>query len=242
EIGAMSEKAVLITSALAALSSGLAAWALYKWLSTEESLRKYTEKFEQLREVQRMLVQHFGDPNNLTHLKDLIPKSAHNYQARIAEFCKTMCDKYSVPRLRVLDVGCGVGGATYHLSKDFSEVIGTDISYAMITSSQQLKQFAEFGTPFPSEGGKHITLHKMRIPEGSDRSKVTFWDEDVCSLIYRCGKFDCILVSNTITHLHTPLDFLSDIKEYVNPHGLLIIADTYDWIEGPEVALQGKGR
>ena len=40
---------------------------------------------------------------------------------------------------RALDVGCGTGGITFLLAKEFHEVIGLDISESLIAKCQELK-------------------------------------------------------------------------------------------------------
>lgn len=235
------DKTLVVSSSVAIVTTGIAAWALYKWFHTKEILKTYTDKFSDLKEVQRQLFHHFGDIKELPQLRELIPKEAENYHVRLAQFCSDMCDRYEVKKTRVLDVGCGPGGTSFNLSTHFQKVVGTDISYSMIVVGQQIKQFAEIGSPLSSEGGKHISHHCMRVPDKTLRERVIFWDEDVCALLYTCGKFNCVVVSNTLTHMHDPKAFLENIGLYVETGGLLIISDVYNWNNGPEEFLGGEG-
>ncbi|KAK7075038.1 hypothetical protein SK128_009915 [Halocaridina rubra] len=226
---------------LAIFNSGLAALAFYKWLKTKEKLRKYTEKYNNSKEVQRYLMHHFGQVKDLPHLAAIIPLELANYHSLLALFTSDTCDEYDVPKVRVLDVGCGPGGTSFQLSRFFREVIGTDTSMDMLMAGQMLKQFNEFTASFSNEGGKHISMIKVRVPEGADRERVTFLDEDVCALSYKCGFFDCVLVSNALTDLSDPKQFLESIGEYVKTGGLLIISDVFNWENGPEEDLNGEG-
>lgn len=235
------DKALIVSSSVAVITAGIAAWALYKWLHVRQVLKIYTDKYSDLKEVQRQLFQHFGNVEELPQLKEIIPKEAENYHIRLAQFCSDMCDKYEVTKGRVLDVGCGPGGTSFNLSAHFENVVGTDISYSMIVVGQQLKQFAEIGCLFSNEGGKHISHHCMRVPDRAFRERVVFWDEDVCALIYTCGKFNCVLVSNTLTDMHDPKAFLVNIGQYVEIGGLLIISDVFNWSNGPEEFFGGEG-
>lgn len=235
------DRSIGVVSAAAVLTTGVAAWALYKWMETRNKLKQYAEKYSDSREVQRQLVHHYGTLEDLPHLKEIISQKTENYHSKLAQFCNEMCQRHGVARVRVLDVGCGPGGLSFYLSSHFQKVVGTDVSYSMIAAGQQLKQFAESGTPFSSEGGKHISFVRVRVPECAFRERVVFWDEDAAALFYTSGKFNCIIVSNTITDMENPKTFLETIANYTEPNGLLIISDVYNWFNGPEEHLGGEG-
>ncbi|XP_068213096.1 uncharacterized protein [Palaemon carinicauda] len=231
----------LTAISVAIVTTGIATWALLKWQETSKKLRKYVEKYSRMEVVQQYLVHHFAKLEDLPHLKSLIPRTAENYHEELVKFVINTCDEHKIKKGRILDVGCGPGGISFHLSSAFQEVVGTDVSMPMIMAGQQMKQFAEFGSPFSSEGGKYIKLYRLRVPDSADREKVEFWNEDVCALLYTCGKFECVLVSNALTDLNDPKAFLENIGQYVKVGGLLIIADVYHWPSGPEECLGGEG-
>lgn len=235
------DRTVAAVSAAAVLTTGVAAWALYKWLEARHKLKQYIAKYDDIKEVQKHLVHHFGNLKDLPHLKEIIPQESESYHSRLSQFCSEVCLRHGVPRGRVLDVGCGPGGLSFNLSSHFQKVVGTDVSYPMIAAGQQLKQFAEFGTPFSSEGGSHISFVKVRVPDCALRERVVFWDEDASALFYTSGKFNCIIVSNTITDMEDPKTFLEKVASYTEDNGILIISDVYDWFSGPEELLGGEG-
>ncbi|XP_076067420.1 uncharacterized protein LOC143040343 [Oratosquilla oratoria] len=219
-------------------TTALAAFAVYKWWKAETQMIKIREDFTSERSVHIQLLHNYGNLGELKYLKNIIPKVAENLHKRIAEYCVAVCVKYSVPQNRILDAGSGVGALSFYLSQNFREVIATDTSYEMIVAANQLKQFNEFAFPFPFEGGKHIGIYVAKVPEDSVKDNVTFWDEDVCALVHTCGMFDCVVILNTLTHLGRPKNFLLEIGDYVPKGGILIIADSYDWHNGPEEALE----
>ncbi|KAG7177724.1 uncharacterized protein LOC121862706 [Homarus americanus] len=231
----------IVLSSAVVITTGVAALALYKWHHTREVLKTYQDRYNDQKEIQRQMFHHYGSLEDLSLLREIIPKEAENYHLRLAQFCNSVCDEIGVPKTRVLDVGSGAGGLSFNLSVHFREVVGTDISYYVIASAQQLKQFGEFGSPFSSEGGKHIILHCVRVPDDAVKERVVFWHEDVCALLYTCGKFDCVVVSNTLTDMQDPKSFLSDIGDYVDAGGMLFISDIYNWRDGPEELLGGEG-
>ncbi|XP_045599021.2 uncharacterized protein [Procambarus clarkii] len=228
-------------SGAAVITSGIAVWALYKWHHAQEIMKTYTDRYNQLKEVQQQLIHHYESLEELPLLKEIISKDAENYHLRLAHFCSDVCDKYQVTKGRVMDVGSGPGALSFHLSSHFREVVGTDVSYSMTIAAQQLKQFGEIGSPFPSEGGKHISFHCIRVPDTASRERVIFWDEDACTLSYNCGQFNCVVVSNVLTDMHNPKRFLEEIGHYVGSGGLLVISDVYNWRNGPEEFLGGEG-
>jgi SAM-dependent methyltransferase len=226
---------------VAALSTGVAGWALYKWCSLKRYIDNVTiSKYSTENEVNKQLVHHYIDMENLVHLKELISPSADKYHERLAQLCSEACDKYGAGKLSVLDVGCSVGGACFHLSKYFSEVVGADTSFEMLAAGQHLKVYPEFVSVLPSEGGKHIKIYKIKVPDDCLRDNVEFVDMDVCSDFMKVG-FNCVLVSNVLTDLRSPKTFLKNLAEVLPPKGILVIADPFLWPGGPEDKLNGDG-
>lgn len=235
------DKKLVMASSVALVSTGIAAWTLYKWLQARRILEKYTDVYCNQKEVNKQVFHHFGNLKNLPHLRRLIPTEAENYHLRLAKFCCEMCDKYQVRKDRVMDIGSGPGGAAFHLSSYFQEVVATDTSILMNLMVKVLKEFGHTESVFHSEGGKHIFPFKVSVPETALKERVTCWDEDVSCLYHTCGMFSCILASNTLTEMHDPKVFLEEIGQYVPAGGLLIIADAYNWRDGPEELLGGDG-
>ncbi len=56
-----------------------------------------------------------------------------------AALCFEMCRKHGVSTGRALDVGCAVGGAAFHLARDFAAVVGIDFSHAFVDASNHMK-------------------------------------------------------------------------------------------------------
>jgi len=61
--------------------------------------------------------------------------SAQNFPRRCAE----ICSKWSHSNTRALDLGCAVGGATFHLTKYYSNVLGIDFSGAFIEAALDIQ-------------------------------------------------------------------------------------------------------
>ena len=232
------DKGFLISSTLVTAASGLVFWALLKLYETRSKLKALIEKYNDPKSSQRCLMHQYGTLNHLPLLKGLIPNDCEFFHQRVAGLCRDACDKYKTFKKRVLDVGCSTGALSFHLSKYFDEVIGTDTSYFMTVTCQMLKDNLETTGIFPTEGGLHCTSFRSKIPTGCKIDKVKFWDEDASNLDYTCGIFSCIVVANTLTEMSKPQEFLKNIANYVTKGGLLIIADTYNFQNGPENELE----
>lgn len=236
----MDRLAAVVGCSVAAVSSVVAAWALYKWCSLKSgATSQHSQHLQQ--EVQKQLIHHYVDVDNLTQLKDIIPSSAEDYSRRLADYCNAMCSKYGNTKCKVLDIGSGAGGIAFHLSKYFDEVIATDISAEMTLACRQLQQFSEYTAPLTSEGGNHIKLYKIKVPDGCVPSKISFIPNDVRITLMEHGAFDTIVVSNVITEMASPKEFLRSVAAHVPPKGLLIIADPFLWEGGPEAPLAMNG-
>ncbi|MDZ4181293.1 MAG: methyltransferase domain-containing protein, partial [Candidatus Cloacimonadaceae bacterium] len=66
-------------------------------------------------------------------------------------------------------------------------------------------------------------------------AKVEFWQGDISNLVAKFNGYDLILSIGGIEEAINPTRFLQDIHTRLNPGGLLIIADSYDY--DPQVTL-----
>ena len=60
---------------------------------------------------------------------------------------------------RALDVGCAVGGSTFELAREFSEVVGMDFSQAFVAKCQELKMTGQASYRLTTEG--HLSVRKL---------------------------------------------------------------------------------
>jgi hypothetical protein len=120
-----------------------------------------TNLYETEELVNEYLLMHFGGKNELLNFPALQGQQMADATA-FPKLCAQMCARYvqSVPRfvslgasrLRALDVGCSVGGASFELARHFGTVIGLDYSHAFVDAANKLKQDGEMPYSMRIEG------------------------------------------------------------------------------------------
>lgn len=222
---------------VAAITSGLAVWALYKWCALRRSIAS-KEQQASTASVQQQLVHHYVNLDQLEHLKGVIPASADEYHSRLAQFCADMSNEYGSHMMTVLDIGSGVGATSFHLSKHFSDVVAVDKNIDMTMACKQLQIHSEYTAPLTIEGGENIKLYQFKIPDDCRQERILFLNEDLASILDGPSVFNCIVMSNVLTELDSPTELLEALRHKVATAGLLIIADPFLWKNGPEGSLR----
>ncbi|KAK2715291.1 uncharacterized protein LOC136035681 isoform X2 [Artemia franciscana] len=117
------------------------------------------------------------------------------------EFCKLLNLK---PGMKVLDVGCGIGGSAFHMAGTYGvEVHGVDLSTNMITLAleNQAKQPLEVKT------------------------KVSFEICDITKHSFPEGSFDVVYSRDTILHIGDKETLFSHFYKWLKPGGRVLISD-----------------
>ena len=99
---------------------------------------------------------------------------------------------------KVLEVGCGEGGNLLPFAELGCEIVGVDID------ASRIKQAWTFST--------------------EKKQKGTFIASDIFELKELENNFSLILIHDVIEHIENKAQFLSDIKSYLSPDGVLFIA------------------
>jgi SAM-dependent methyltransferase len=176
--------------------------------------------------------------------------------------CASICGelvhppKTSAIPTRVLDIGCAVGGASFHLSQHFDEVVGIDFSQQFIDAANEMKSKGSMPFDVFTEGSERIDLTaKMPAEAGVDAAKCHFVQGDACDLkpglsavakaksATAIEQFDVILGSNLLCRLPSPRKFLSSLHAMdlnggdssgsglLKPFGYLVLVSPYSWLE-----------
>jgi MPBQ/MSBQ methyltransferase len=138
---------------------------------------------------------HLGHYGNPTHAKEFI-------QAKV-DFVHEMVRWGGLDRLprgaKVLDVGCGIGGSSRILARDYGfEVVGITISPAQVKRAQSL-------TP---EG---ISAH--------------FQLDDAMALSFADASFDAVWCIEAGPHMPDKAIFAKELMRVLKPNGILVVAD-----------------
>ena len=132
------------------------------------------------------LLFHFGSKAEMMTYEDG-PVNALNFPQSCADISAAALNSNSVNNeaTRVLDLGCAVGGSSFHLAPHFDEVVGVDFSKHFVDAAQKMKDEGEMEYDILQQGGI-FTKAVAKVPAG-DFSKVSFQQGDGCNLDKKLG-------------------------------------------------------
>lgn len=127
-----------------------------------------------------------------------------------------------------LDLGCAVGGSTFHLGKYFSRVLGVDYSNSFINAAKHLKKNGSLKFCFQEEGNDFRESMAV-VKQGP--GEVEFMTADACNLPDDLGTFDLVHAANLICRLKEPKLLLERLAALVKKGGQLILVTPFTWLE-----------
>jgi putative 4-mercaptohistidine N1-methyltranferase len=181
--------------------------------------------YDSKRAVHEYLLTHYGKSHEIMPY-EFNEKGAFNFTERLA----ILCSKHARNNGRVLDLGCAVGGSSFHLTKSFNDVVGIDFSNHFIDAANVMKNKGKMEYEILKQG-QIYTNTVAEIPTGSDPSKLTFQVGDACNLKTTLGQFDVILCSNLLCRLPSPRNFLNSVGNFLKSSGVVILVSPYSWLE-----------
>jgi tocopherol O-methyltransferase len=122
----------------------------------------------------------------------------------------------------VLDVGCGIGGTTRHLAKNHGcQVTGVTISGRQVEIARKLTLEA---SGVQQEGGRTFKLGdgSVRFIELDAEKMGDFFNVEP-----NVAKFDCVWISEAMSHLPNKELFFQNAAKLLNPGGKLVVADWF---------------
>ena len=126
--------------------------------------------------------------------------------------------------------GCSVGAAAFELSRSCVCVEASDYSDSFIVAAQRLKQEGRHKGLRLLEGSVTSPFEAV-VPEGIDRSRVSFSVQDATNLPQAMGPYDVVLAANLICRLPDPEAFLSRLGDLVKQGGQLLLTTPFTWLE-----------
>ncbi|MEA3212493.1 MAG: hypothetical protein QOE70_5550 [Chthoniobacter sp.] len=146
--------------------------------------------------------------------------------------CVTECvNRAAVPSgARALDLGCGVGRATFELARFCESALGIDSSQRFVDAAETIRQEGQLSYARLDEGALTTRLI-ARAPEEVDRRRVAFERGDAMNLRSDLGTFDIVLMANLLDRLHEPRRCLQRLAALVKRGGQLIITSPYTWLD-----------
>lgn len=117
------------------------------------------------------------------------------------KFC---CELKLTPDMKILDVGCGIGGSAFHMAREYGALVhGIDLSQNMIDIAQEYRNKMEPGV-------KH---------------RVQFHVEDATTMDYPESFYDVIYSRDTILHIEDKSSLFKKFYRSLKPGGVLFITD-----------------
>lgn len=218
-------------SRLYATAAALGVFALtFGYLRNKSQKAAIEEKenvYETKRSVDEYLLMHYGGKKELLPY-DFGPHSALEFPKRCAKVCE---DLGFDSKARVLDLGCAVGGATFHLASYFESVVGIDFSHAFVNAANAIKASGTMKYSYRIEG-EILADSEVVIDSSIDRQRCTFKQGDACNLdLEDLGQFEIVLGANLVCRLPEPAVFLTSVKDLIVEGGYLVLPSPYTWLE-----------
>jgi 5-histidylcysteine sulfoxide synthase/putative 4-mercaptohistidine N1-methyltranferase len=182
--------------------------------------------FQQLKSLDVCITENhqFDSVNSLTentYLKTLtgvINKS-------IEKYCSTVLPKG-------LDLGCSVGGLSFMLTPDFSNIDAIDFSARYIQHGVKLQQGESVRYVVPREGDivdfENFSLSPLFL---ENTNKIHFSQGDLTNLKAIHKGYDVVIVQHALEKSYDPSLLLTTINERLNNHGLLVVVADYNFDE-----------
>lgn len=182
--------------------------------------------YETSRAVDEYLQFHFASDSELMPYKaDVAPTSALGFCGRCADMALI-----AKGRARALDIGCAVGGMSFHLASAFEHVVGIDFSHAFIAMAKEMQNTGSHEYSAKIEAMITETRMAKVWPANVDRSRVHFEQGDACALREDLGTFDAVLAANLLCRLPNPTAFLDRVSSLLRPGGVLVLVSPYSWL------------
>ena len=199
----------------------------FRYIESDASVQTEFSTYETDNSVAQYCEFHFGDEYFN------VPNFAKTYANYAIDAIKADADFNQRNDLRVLEVGCSVGRASFELAKYFNEVTGLDFSARFIRIANQLQTTGSILYTIPQEGEimdfKEQTLRDLDLEKTA--SKCEFLQQDASNMKPIFTGYDMIVAVNLLDRLYEPKKFLQDVAHRLNAGGLLMLSSPYSWDE-----------
>lgn len=176
------------------------------------------------------LLLHYGGTKELSH--EGLPVDRSITETPFPVRCvRELLDRSLLhPSATAFEPGCSVGAAAFELSRSCVCVEASDYSDSFIVAAQRLKQEGRHKGLRLLEGSVTSPFEAV-VPEGIDRSRVSFSVQDATNLPQAMGPYDVVLAANLICRLPDPEAFLSRLGDLVKQGGQLLLTTPFTWLE-----------
>ena len=170
------------------------------------------------------------------------PLEAPSYYDRLLSMINAQLGNAQIHR--AMHIGCKTGRLTFMLASIFEEVIGLDTTARLIKAATRMKEQERLRYIHPIEGEVFEYREHCLSEYGLEglSSRVSFMQLDASNLNPKYRDFDFVLAEGVISGTLNPRAFIAEIPHRLNPSGILVIADSYNWqdeITPPDQRLGG---
>jgi len=182
---------------------------------------------------------HFPTSGRKEGIESILPHSAApvhglRFPQRVAQLLCSLKPKHT--NSRALDIGCGVGGMSFELTRTFDHVEAFDFSESFIKAAKRMKNKESIKFRIPIEADIHHeaeAVHEDGITEEM-LAKVNFFTGDACELknyVNHIGSFDAVVMSNLLCRLPDPVACLDAMPLVINKGGVVVLVTPFSWLE-----------
>ncbi|MBN2647364.1 MAG: 5-histidylcysteine sulfoxide synthase [Thiotrichales bacterium] len=199
----------------------------FRYIESDAAVKTEFSTYETDVSVAQYCEFHYGEPYfNVPNFQQAYAQMAVTAVAQDSDLAKRH-------DLKVLEVGCSVGRASFEMAKHFNEITGLDFSARFIRIANQLQASGSVLYTIPLEGDimefKEQSLQALGLEKTA--SKCEFLQQDANNLKPIFRGYDLMVAVNILDRLYEPKKFLTDIAHRLNAGGLLLLGSPYSWDE-----------
>ncbi|ATC94860.1 5-histidylcysteine sulfoxide synthase [Pseudoalteromonas tunicata] len=138
---------------------------------------------------------------------------------------------HSFEQKRALDIGCSVGRGSFELARYFDKVDGIDFTARNISHALAFKegQLLRYATPIEGQLVDFFEVSASQLGLAELTDKVDFYQGDGHNLKPQFSGYDLIFCNLVLSHVYDPAAFLTALSERLNPKGILVLNNDYQW-------------
>eukprot|EP01088_Endostelium_zonatum_P020400 TRINITY_DN749_c0_g1_i1.p1 TRINITY_DN749_c0_g1~~TRINITY_DN749_c0_g1_i1.p1 ORF type:complete len:310 (-),score=89.29 TRINITY_DN749_c0_g1_i1:99-1028(-) len=134
------------------------------------------------------------------------------------------------PQMRILDVGCGIGGTSIYLAQHFNaQVVGITISPVQVSISTQnaIQQNISDKVAFALLDGEKISFSNLSKAFSDSNSNSTTNTPAKSPPFSVTEPFDIVWISEALSHFSDKRAFFNGAYSVLRPNGKVVIADWF---------------
>jgi putative 4-mercaptohistidine N1-methyltranferase len=166
---------------------------------------------------------------------EMSPRHGLRFPQRVAQL---LIDLKPKKMETALDIGCAVGGASFHLATKFDHVDAFDFSNNFVAAAKRMQdgEIIKFKIPVEADIFQEVeAVHEKEITQ-ENRTKVTFFQGDACRIGEMASdgtlrKYDGIIMSNLLCRLPDPLRCLNGLHRIVEKGGVVVLVTPFSWLD-----------